>query len=412
MTDAGLDRAATDAGLDRAALAPLWTALRARFEASAGPVARVRVGPLDQEAQTALADLLGLARLPGEQAVVSVAGLDAALAPLGVDARAAVEAVGGPLADRAAQRLAARAERAALWDWLDGHPQVRAEPGLAPWAAAMRAAGVVGGSVSRTRALFEQALAVLAALPADGRPLPAFADAVAGDPHALDDGTRLSTVVLRALATLRDEPVPADAEQRRAAWDRVGVACDALSTAVLVAGLRPAGGGVLSGVLRTWADAGQATIVTLAQLRAAARLAVGDGLVTVVENPSILAEALRRFGADCPPLVCTAGWPNSAAITLLRHVTAGGASLRYHGDFDGDGLRIAAHVADRTGAAVWRMSAADYLAAVRPTGPPVGRVTDAPWDAALAGALRARGVALPQEAVAAALLDACAAPRS
>ncbi|MEV0302246.1 DUF2399 domain-containing protein [Streptomyces prasinus] len=36
-----------------------------------------------------------------------------------------------------------------------------------------------------------------------------------------------------------------------------------------------------------------------------------------MENPSILALAVRSFGPDCPPLVCTSGWPNSAAIHLL-----------------------------------------------------------------------------------------------
>lgn len=396
----------TATGLGRPALAPLWAALRRRLEISAGPVARVRVGPLDRGQQAALADLLGLERLPGEQAVVSVARLDAALAPMGFDARAAVEAVSGPLVDRAGQRAAARSERATLWDWLGQHPRVMAEPGLAPWVAAMRAGGVIGGSVPRTRALLEHALAVLAALPADGRSLPSFSDAVVGDPHALDDGTRLSNTVLRAVATLRDRDPPVDAEQRRAAWHQVGVACDALSTGVLVAGLRPTGDSVLATTLRAWTDAGQAAVVTLAQLQAGAALDVGDASVTAVENPSVVAEALRRFGARCPPLVCAAGWPTSAAVTLLRRLADGGASLRYHGDFDGEGLRIGAHVADRTGAVPWRMTATDYLAAVRPTGPPVGRVTDAPWDPALAPELRRHGIGLPQEAVCGALFDA------
>lgn len=59
----------------------------------------------------------------------------------------------------------------------------------------------------------------------------------------------------------------------------------------------------------------------------------------MVENPSFLALALRRFGPDCPPLVCTSGKPNSAAIQLLRLLIDRGAALRYHGDFDGEGIR-------------------------------------------------------------------------
>ncbi len=82
----------------------------------------------------------------------------------------------------------------------------------------------------------------------------------------------------------------------------------------------------------------------------------------------------------------TSGWPNSAVVALLGKLAAAGATLRYHGDFDGEGLRIAAAVAARTGAIPWRMTSADYLAAVS-DGPGVGRVTQAPWDAELAGHL-------------------------
>jgi hypothetical protein len=46
--------------------------------------------------------------------------------------------------------------------------------------------------------------------------------------------------VLRGLAGL-DEPLPATAAERRALWQRAGIECDALSTSVLVAGLRPTG---------------------------------------------------------------------------------------------------------------------------------------------------------------------------
>ena len=38
------------------------------------------------------------------------------------------------------------------------------------------------------------------------------------------------------------------------------------------------------------------------------------------------------------------GWPNSAAVLLLQKLAAAGTWLYYHGDFDGEGLRIAAAV--------------------------------------------------------------------
>lgn len=40
--------------------------------------------------------------------------------------------------------------------------------------------------------------------------------------------------------------------------------------------------------------------------------------------------------------------------------------LRYHGDFDGSGIRIAAYVCAKTGAVPWRMSHTDIDAGNRP----------------------------------------------
>jgi uncharacterized protein (TIGR02679 family) len=100
-------------------------------------------------------------------------------------------------------------------------------------------------------------------------------------------------------------------------------------------------------------------------------------------------------------MVCTSGWPNSAGMLLLCRLSKAGSTLHYHGDFDGEGIRIAAHIIARTGAHPWRMSTADYLAALSAgsTGPPVGRVTDAPWDPALGDALRTHGTAVSEERV-------------
>ncbi|WP_275298641.1 DUF2399 domain-containing protein [Streptomyces sp. 769] len=126
-----------------------------------------------------------------------------------------------------------------------------------------------------------------------------------------------------------------------------------------------------------------------------------------MENPSVLALALRRFGPSFPPLVCTSGWPNSAAIQLLRLLADHDAALRYHGDFDGEGIRIAAYVLDKTPARPWRMTAADYRAAAArtPHGPPPGRLTPAPWDPELTTAMAQHGIAVVEELIADVLLE-------
>jgi uncharacterized protein (TIGR02679 family) len=399
----GLSREEVRARFGRPELAALWRVLRDRLERTEGPVRTLRVRLPTQEERLAVADLLGLDRMPGKTTTVSVARLDTVLAELGLDTQAVVEAVGGPLRLLAAERREAAAARAELWTWLAGHSVVAAEPALLPWVDHARSVGLTDGSPEATRMLLSQALAMLAALPGGGGPLPELAARVCGDPHALDDGRRLSGYVLRALACRYDEPVPVSAAERRALWQRAGVACDALSVSVLTAGLRPAGNGGLAQTCRLWSDAGHAARLTLAQVRTVAALDAGAARVWVVENPAIVAATLDRFGPSCPPIVCTAGWPNTAVSELLLLLTAT-ARPYIHADLDGDGLRIAAYVIARTGGQPWRMTAADYLAAAPAAGRPPGRVSDVPWDERVAAVMRKRNVAVPEELVAARLL--------
>jgi uncharacterized protein (TIGR02679 family) len=379
----------------------LWRAAHDRLS-SGRLVSQVKVGPLTEEQRVAVADLLGMDRLPPEYTSVAVAKLDQTLAETGDCLRDVVTRLVGPLDDRAGRRAAAVAERRELWAWLSHHAVVVAQPALLGWVEFVRKAGLVGGSVARTRAVLDQALRVLAELPAAGVPLPVLAERTLRDPHALDDGTRCSTLVLRALATIYETPPPSDVTQRRRLWERAGVADDELSSVVLVAGLRPPGPGLVSAMLRLCADAGQVAALTLGQLRATTWPTGLPEIVWVFENPSIVAMALARFGTRCPPVVCTSGWPNSAGILLLQGLSAAGCGLRYHGDLDGEGIRIAANVASRTGAVPWRMSTADYLAALTPaaSGPSVGTVTDAPWDATLADHMREHRITVSEERVA------------
>ncbi|WP_231950813.1 TIGR02679 family protein [Allokutzneria albata] len=386
------------------ALKPIWQAVHARLS-TGRPVSRIRIGPLDLDQRTALADLLGSARLPGDRADISLERLDEVLLErTGRDTRDFVAQAIGPIGDRAAERREAAAARAELWDWLTTHPVISAQPALAEWAVAVRRAGLIDGSILRTKEELGKVLNVLAELPAAGQPLPAFADDVLNDPHALDEGTRRANLVLKALAAIYGVPAPIDAPERRALWERAGIADDQLSSTVLVAGLTLAGDDVMSGVLRLCAAYGVAAVLTLQQLRAPAAFTGAPPEVWVFENPSVLAVALDRFGSHCPPLVCTSGWPSSAGVLLLNRLREAGSVLRYHGDFDGEGLRIAANVIARTGATPWRMNSADYLAAAT-EGPPVGRVTPVPWDPGLAGHLSEVGRAVPEERLAIALLD-------
>ncbi|WP_280234517.1 TIGR02679 family protein [Nocardia cyriacigeorgica] len=381
-------------------LAPLWDALYKRLS-SGRPVRRIRFGPLNITQQTAFADLLGRDRLSGEYPSIAVSALDDALQDaVGCDARTLIEHLLGPIPDLSAQRAAAAGERDQLWAWLAGHEVVSAQPTLAVWAATMRRQGLIGGSVHRTRTELDRALRVLDALPSTGLHLPVFAQRVLDNPHALDEGSRLHGMVIRALAAIYDVDPPADALGLRAIWTLAGISDDELSSTVLVAGLPVTGTDSTVGrVVTACREAGVAAVLSLQQLRAVDRPLTVAERIWVVENPSVLATAVARFGDRCPPMVCVSGWPSSAAVVLLDLLSGDGARLYYSGDFDGEGLRIAANLAARTGALPWRMTTGDYLAAAGDNGPAVGRVTPVPWDPELSVQMCRHGVAVSQERI-------------
>lgn len=407
--------------LARPELGPLWDELAHRYGEGVDPVT-VSLRNLSLSQRRALADLLGSDRLPAASCKVAVHRLVDALGVDGGDGlRALVERARGPIPDRRAARLAERVERERLWNWLaEEAGEVAIFGGLdesaravvsARWAEGVRAEGVPRGDLAAHRTRLAGVLAVLAALPADGISLPALAGDAFGDPHALDRGGTAAALALGALATARDRERPSDSEGIRALWEEVGVVPDPLSSSVLALGLRSAGWGPLDAWLQAAATAGEAVVLTLAQLR---RWPIAPlpptGVAYVVENPSLLTEAASR-GWSGPPIVCSSGRPTLATVLLLRQLGAQGASLAQHADFDPAGLGITTWLADRAGTRPWRMGEPHYrgaLAVSRPRRPIVGAVPPTPWDTALQPAMTAAGKAVFEEEVRHELLEAMA----
>lgn len=394
----------------RPELAPVWMELARRFGDGDAPVS-ITLRGLSLGQRQAVADLLGMDRLPPATARLRVDRLAAACGVAGTqDLRALVEAQVGPIVDRRAVRAEARRARDELWAWVGGRagmlPLAAGDPErLQPWVDGVRAAGVPGGDVPRHRRRLAAVLAVLAALPADGIGLAALAADVLGDPHALDRGRAAATLVLDALATSRDRARPTDAESARLLWEEVGVVPDPLSSNVLALGLPVTGDHPLHALVA----AGEPAVLTLSQLRRWPIDPLPPGTAAyVVENPSLLAEAAAA-GWDGPPLVCSYGRPTIAVVTLVRQLRGAGADVFQHADFDAGGLGITAWLADRAGTLPWHMGTADYLAAVATPQARValaGRLPPAPWDPELAPTMAAHGVAVYEEEIRARLLAA------
>jgi uncharacterized protein (TIGR02679 family) len=277
------------------------------------------------------------------------------------------------------------------------------------WLAGLRADGTLTSlATAGGTAAVRQAVGVLEAL--DGRSSPVLlqglAAEVTGDMKALNPGTVLSDLVLRALALRLGRTRPSSAQDRRDLWDESDVIVDDLASRVLVLGL-PAHGDGLGDWLSAAARRGVPFYVTLQQL-VSMPVEVVAPAVHVCENPAVLRAACDALGSLSLPLICTEGRPSTAFHRLAAAVVAGGGELRYHGDFDWPGVAIAASVMARHGAVPWRFGAPDYLAGVRASGGEhvalSGASLETSWDPALAETMEKAGRAVYEESVADALL--------
>ncbi|HMG30572.1 MAG TPA: TIGR02679 family protein [Jiangellaceae bacterium] len=204
------------------------------------------------------------------------------------------------------------------------------------------------------------------------------------------------------MESLRDLPAGAGAEWRREVWASVGLLRDELSTSVLTLGLPGDAVSATGRALGAWREAGQPVVLTLRQLvRDPPSVRLAGVTVSVCEGPVVVSAAADELGSVCRPLVCTSGQPGSAAVHMLRLLSASGGRLRYHGDFDWGGVRIAAGLFGRFTTTPWRYDTVAYRAAVTAGlgREMTGRPADTRWDPLLAAAMRAHNVRIDEELV-------------
>lgn len=344
--------------------------------------------------------LLGRAPRAGTSLTVRLDAVDAVLRRSGVSPhglQAAVQALTGPVAPRAEKRE----REARAWENALG-PLSGLGTELADWAERMRSDGLVRRLARTPEAaapLVTATVQALRLLPVDP-PMPraTFAARYLSGAHALDDGTPLATLVLSGVRARTGFPEGAGTEWRRAAWAAGGLLGDDVSSTVLTLNLRG------TPALDWMAQGGEPAVLTLRSLtrHGSGEITTAAGAVHVCENPAVLSAAADCLGAACPPLVCLQGQPSAAALTLLRGLSARGAGILYHGDFDWGGMHIARTLRRGVPWRPWRYGAADYEAAVARVGEPqglTGTPARTPWDPGLAAALTEHGVRVEEESV-------------
>jgi hypothetical protein len=231
-------------------------------------------------------------------------------------------------------------------------------------------------------------------------PLPVLAEWATGDTKALVPGAPLEQLVLRALAqrTGGGSEVPRDRAGRRALWESAGAIADDLASQVLVLNIGARGDTVVCDWLRDAADFGIPFRLTLHQL-ADDPVVPAARTLFVCENPAVLRAAAGELQDTAAALVCTEGVPSAACHRLLGDAVRAGARLHWRADFDWTGLRITANAVARHAAHPWRMTAADYTAALGDGGstPLAGPPAASPWDPGLALAMEASGSTVMEE---------------
>ncbi|HZL75695.1 MAG TPA: TIGR02679 family protein [Propionibacteriaceae bacterium] len=354
------------------------------------------------EQRIALERLLG--RRPGRGTTLSVAvnEVDEVIRRGGIHdegLKGVVEVITGPVVLLSAVAAAELARRDRTLAPLDDLIQTRSE--YAEWATDPRTRSLVLRLLPDPETVV-QLVRVLSALPAEGLTLARFAATTAGNPHDLDVGRPLATLAESAISTVWCPSADTEigrAQRRRALWDSVGVLLDELSSTALCLNLTAAAGTRLNRLTEPARELGEPLLLTMRQL-GRDKLSFHDDHVFVCENPAVVAAAADALGSHCPPLICLNGQPSTAALRLVKAVHDSGANLRYHGDFDWGGIRIANLLLSRIPWKPWRFRTEDYeRAADHASAPVAGLPVPARWDPALHDALLRRGVRVHEELV-------------
>jgi len=399
--------------LDTPDTAWLLTRMRSRLEQTGMLVGIVTKQSASATERMAAARLVGRPVRSGSSASVSLDQLDALLRrdawPAGLVS--AVTELVGPIVGPEVRR----AERASWQQVADTLRVIAVErPELAGWVDSVNRSGALRRATASASAAHSMTLdlGVLArALPAEGEALGVLAARLFGDAHALDPKSPLGSIAVGLAAASTGQPAGNGSRWRRDAWQQSGVVVDELSSTVLALGLP---GGVTSPTARALAalaESGQPVVLTYRQL-AVDDIGRAPALVSVCENPAVIAAAADRFGAGAGggfvPVVCVNGQPGAAVLRLLTQLVDGGSRLRYHGDFDAGGVAIARTVARSVPWTPWRYGEADYRAACESslaTSEFTGSVGDTPWNSALSAAMEELRLRVEEESVLEDLLD-------
>lgn len=189
------------------------------------------------------------------------------------------------------------------------------------------------------------------------------------DPHALDRGTLCGNLFLHLLRFRRGDASPVcaeagSAEQSDALYYENGILRDSVSSAVTQVGLilEEPNTGAEHPAFAAFRTRHEVCTLTLANLCKLVAARSPSGKAYVMENEMAFAQLCDDAARFHSPLICASGQPTTAVLRLLDMLSASGTELFYSGDFDGNGISIAARLKRRYSGhlRLWRMTPDDY----------------------------------------------------
>lgn len=205
----------------------------------------------------------------------------------------------------------------------------------------------------------------LEGLPLDYERLPMFGQRILGNPHAFDRTTDLGRLWIHVLHIKRgqDGPPPSHTERVNELLLEFKLLRDDITNFVtcanLVAEQDDTRHPMWQGAMETYSVLN----IPMRELLRVNRVRPSRGdAVWIVENSGVFSSLLD----DVPdaPIVCTHGQFKLAAYCLLDMLVASGCRLKYAGDFDPEGLQMAARLKERYGDKLdyWCMDLESYVA--------------------------------------------------
>lgn len=196
--------------------------------------------------------------------------------------------------------------------------------------------------------------------------LPIFSSKVSKDPHYFDSNTTAGKLLIHSICYVLNKKYPENAEATAEVLYSAGLLKDDISSSTVTFGLKAYRDNKELEFIYSFTEFKEPIILTLGNLAKIDRFCCNKNKLFIFENPSLFSEIVKSLESLKPSIMCTSGQLKLASLVLLDKTIEYVDEVYYSGDFDPEGISIAAKLQERYGDKVkfWRLDLQNYLNAV------------------------------------------------